>query len=721
MKKVTLKIKGMHCASCAVNLERNFKKVNSIKSSNVNFASERAVVEYDEKKISTKDLEKIVVDTGYMLRNDDDFSEMSLEKNKYEKKQKIKVILSIILTLPIFLRMFWMWEISGSIWNVSFTDWAQHDLAFLVVFILGWQFHSSAFRQARKLQTNMDTLISIGTLTAYFYSVYAMFNEGHIYFESAATITTLILIGKYLELKSKNRAGRAMEKLMELGVKKARVLKDEKEIEILIDKIKVGDIIRVHPSEKIPLDGVVHFGESSVDESMLTGESMLVSKKEGSAVFGATINQEGGLEIKVAKLNKDSVLSQIIKTVEDAQNFKAPVQRLADKIAGIFVPVVLLISFITFLSWWLIGGELVSGIINAVAVLIISCPCALGIATPIAVMVGTSVGAKNGILIKDGESFEKANKIDVVVFDKTGTLTHGRPEVQRIVVNNSSGFNEAKVFKIAKSLASKSEHPISKAVDRFTKEIPTVDLTEFKELPGLGLSAKCKQHKTNLLMGNFRLMKKKKFDLSWANEVQKKKGNTGEAVTFVAHGDKIIGAFDMADGIKKESRDAIKEVKEIGLEPIMISGDNNNAARAVAHKLKIDKFYGELMPNEKQIEVKKLQDDGKKVIFVGDGINDAPSLIQSDLGIAMGEGTDIAKEAGNIIIMKNNPIRVVDAIKLSRKTFKIIKQNLFWAFFYNVLAIPLAVFGFVNPMIGAVAMGLSDIMVIGNSLRIYKK
>ena len=727
MKKEIIKIKGMHCASCAANISSALTKQDGIKTANVNFATERASVDFDESKIGLEKIKETVKGTGFEVIDESDaISHVTHEdhQNKDEKKLKLKTIFSILLATPLMLRMFWMWEIPGTFLEISFTSWVQHDLAFIVVFIFGWQFHSGAFRQLKRGLANMDSLISLGTLAAYFYSIYAMINGMDLYFESAAAITALILLGRYFEIKTKGRASKAMKKLMELGVKKARIIdKNGNEIEVDIEKIKIGDILSIRPSEKIPLDGMIVEGESNIDESMLTGESLPVSKSINDKVFGATINQNGVLKIKITQIGKDTVLAQIIKTVEEAQMYKAPVQKLADKIAGIFVPIVIGIALLTFLGWYLGSGDLTKGLINAVAVLVIACPCALGIATPMAIMVGTSVGARRGILIKNGESFERAKKIDTIVFDKTGTLTKGEPKVEEIISNKENGFNEEKIIKISASLSSQSEHPLSKAITMYSKDknIQLAKLENFNEISGQGVSAKCIEHKTDLLLGNKKLMENNGLSIDWVNKIIEDKKNSGGTLNFVSHGGKIIGALLIADEIRESSKETISEIKKMNLEPIMISGDNKNTARAVAKKIGIEKVFAEVLPNEKQLEVKNLQAKNKNVVFVGDGINDAPSLVQADLGIALASGTDIAKEAGNIIIMKNDPIKVVEAINLSQKTFKIIKQNLFWAFFYNTIAIPLAIAGFINPIVATVAMSFSSLSVIGNSLRIYRK
>lgn len=727
MKKEILKISDMHCASCASNISRNLQKEPGIKSADVNFTLARAIVNFDEKLIDLNQIEKVIEATGYHVDKStgahDSTAQKSLtEKRNKEIKERNISIIAILLTLPVFVRMFWHWEIPGQILNVSNTSWLVILLTAIVVFYFGRSFHRTTFLLLLKKQTNMDTLISIGTLSAFFYSVYALFAGGDMYFDSAATITSLILLGHYLELKTKNRASRAMEKLMELGVKKASVLNDKGEtIETDINEVKVDDIILVKPSEKIPLDGIIIEGASSTDESMLTGESLPVNKKINDSVYGATINLNGILKIKVTKISTETALAQIIRTVEETQSFKAPIQRLADQIASVFVPVVIVISFSTFITWYFLTQNFAIALINAVAVLIISCPCALGIATPIAIMVGTSVGAKNGILIKDGESFEKAKKIDTVVFDKTGTLTEGAPKVQEIISLNN--FPEDRILKIAASLGTNSEHPLSKAIVKkaLEQKIELTKVADFKELAGKGMTGKCVSHNEKISLGNLELLRDGNFKIEILNTILDKQKESGNSINFVTHGNVVVGAIVLADEIKANAKSAIEKIKKMGLEVIMLSGDNENVARVVSQKIGITNFLAGVLPQGKQQEIKKLQSQNKKVVFVGDGINDAPSLIQADLGIAMGSGTDIAKEAGNIIIMKNDPEKIVEALKLSQKTFSVIKQNLFWAFFYNVLAIPLAALGLVNPIIGAIAMGLSDVTVIGNSLRIYKK
>ncbi len=726
MPTISLKIGGMHCASCAANITINLKRKEGVEKAEVNFTAGKANIVYDEGKIKLAEIKKVITETGYQVIENETApgdGQSHSHGTRSEKMLKLKVIFAVLFSLPLIVRMLWMWEIPGEILGVSFTAWLQHDLAFLVVFIFGFEFHRNALRALRHGQTDMDTLISLGTLAAYGYSTYSMFRGGHLYFESAATITALILLGRYLEFKTRDRASLAMRKLMELGVKEARLLaQDGSEAMVPIGQVKIGDTITVKPGEKIPLDGVVTSGQSNIDESMLSGESLPVYKLSGSEVYGATINQDGAISVEVTKDGDKTVLAQIIKTVEEAQSFKAPAQRLADRIASVFVPVVVGISLLTFVGWILITGDFASGIIAAVSVLVISCPCALGIATPIAIMVGSSVGARRGILIKNGESFERARNIDVIMFDKTGTLTEGKVEVADIVTF-SADADSNQVLKIAASLAKNSEHPLSRAVNKYGQEknVVFVDVDQFKEIPGQGLSGRCRKHGTNILLGNKRLLDANQIAFDNNTIASYKTGDQIGSWLFVVHGKELVGALLLSDRIRKTAKDSVSWVKQLGLAPYMISGDSASVVKHVAAEVGIDNYLYEVMPADKQNEVKKLQAEGKKVAFAGDGINDAPAIVQSDLGIAMGGGTDIAKEAGDIIIMQNDPMKVVEAIKLSQKTFNVIKQNLFWAFFYNVLAIPLAVFGLVNPMIAALAMSFSDLTVISNSMRIYRK
>ncbi len=713
----------MTCTACALNNERALTKAAGILNANVNFASKKALVEYDDSILTEEQVKKVIVDNGYNIEEpdthaDEEHMHNGAHEHGAEDAQKDwKVFLgSAILSLPLLLEMFVHVE-------NPIVGWINLVLATVVVFYFGWRFHRMAWKQAKHFQANMDTLVSMGTLVAYFYSLWAMIVGRMEYFESAALIVTLILLGKYFEAKSTGQAGEAMRKLMELGAKKARVIIGGQEREIDISAVKSGDVILVKPSEKIPLDGVVVEGQSNVDESMLTGESMPIEKKTGAKVFGATLNEDGILKIKVTEVGEGTVLAQIIRTVEEAQGSKAPIQKLADKISGIFVPAVIGIALLTFLGWYLAADNFSAALIDAVAVLVIACPCAMGLATPTAIMVGTGKGAKNGILFKNGESFERAKKISMVVFDKTGTLTKGMPEVQKIIANPEFTFPEEKVLKIAGSVAKNSEHPLSKAVSKYAVEkgIELKNFVNFKEEKGKGIMARCEEHNGDVMLGNIKLLEGNNLDIKWAKEIlDSDEYGVGTKLFVVHHGQGVIGTIIVADEIRTESKKVISELKKLNLKVVMLSGDNQKTAEAVAKELGIDTVLAEVLPNEKSAEIKKLQAQGEKVVFVGDGINDAPSLAQADLGIAMSSATDIAKEAGQIILTQNNLEKVVEAIKLSKRTFSVIKQNLFWAFFYNIVAIPLAISGILSPAIAAAAMSFSSVSVVVNSLRIYR-
>lgn len=713
MENIDLKISGMHCASCALSIEKSIKKQAGVKSASVNYANSKARVEFDGSKISLDKIEEAISQAGDYKVVADDREELKTGRIAY-----YKFILALILTLPLLGTMFYMPTFETSLWGVSLEKWIIHDLTFIVVFIIGWQFHKGMLKQLKMFKSNMDTLISIGTLAAYFYSLYAMFFDKHVYFETAATIITLILLGKYLEEKSKGRASLAIKKLLSLGVKKATVLVDGREEKKDIENIKVGDVVLVKAGEKIPLDGEVLEGETSVNESMLTGESLPVSKVVGSKVYGATINNTGVIKVKIIKVGKDTVLSQIIKLVEDAQASKAPIQQLADKVSSIFVPVVIVISAVTFVIWFFIlqSGFEVS-LINAVAVLVIACPCALGLATPTAIMVGSGKGAANGILIKDSQSLEIAHKVDAVVFDKTGTLTEGQPTITDVYTD---GLSEDSLMKLACSLEASSEHSLANAFVKYAND-NNFDIESARSVEIIrGQGIKGKVFDQEIYLGNRELVKNISVaEDSKYREVFENYASFGKTPIYFIKNKKIQGVLAIADVIRKSSRQAINELsKEV--EVYMLTGDHRLTAEAIGKQLGISNIIAEVLPHQKVDEIKKLKDKGKIVAFVGDGINDAPALTLADLGIAVGGGTDIAMESGNVVLMNSDPLKVLSAIKLSKKTFRTIKQNLFFAFVYNVIAIPLAAIGLLNPMIAAAAMSFSSVSVVTNSLRIKR-
>ncbi len=714
--KISLNIIGMTCASCARIIETSLQNKKGIKYLNVNFALKKLTAEFDEKKINISEIIKDVKRSGFSASEGKKYSDNSGEM----KKALWNFIGAFIIGAPVFSMMFFDIKTGILFWNIELSMIIFAILTAITVFIFGIHFHISAIKKLLKLNFSMDTLVSMGTLSAFFYSIYALSTNRHVFFEAAVAIIIFINLGRYLEAKGKGQAGKAIEKLLELGVKEARVIINHEEKNISIDDIKRGDTILVKPGEKIPLDGEIIEGVSSVDESMLTGESLPLTKKIGDDVFGATMNINGILKIKVLKIGDETVLSQIIHMVEDAQNSKAPIEHLADKVSSIFVPIVIVIAFITFLVWFFISKKFETSLINAVSVLVIACPCALGLATPTAILVGTGAGAKKGILIKNGETLEKSQNITTVIFDKTGTLTEGKPKVSNIIPFD---FPEEKIIKIAYNLSKLSIHPLSQAIANFGKEnnADNVDFINFKEISGKGIKAICKKHQTHLHLGNIKLFEENNIPVSeQAKEKMQELSAQGKTPILVGHGKKLIGILGLADTTKEDSVSAVKELQKLGMTVVMITGDNERTAQTIASQLGITSMLAEVFPNEKANKVKEFQKRGEVVAFVGDGINDAPALATSDLGIAMGTGSDIAIESGNIVIVKGSPTKVFQAIRLSQKTFSIIKQNLFWAFAYNSIGIPIAALGFLNPVFASFAMAMSSVSVVFNSLRINR-
>jgi heavy metal translocating P-type ATPase len=592
--------------------------------------------------------------------------------------------------------------------------WIQAVITTFVVLVLGRSFHLGMWRQLKTFSANMDTLISVGTLTALLYSFSALKAGGHVYFEVAAALTALILLGEYFEARSSGQASLAIEKLMQLGAKQARRIVHGREEEVDVSALKVGDAVLVKPGEKVPLDGLVLSGVSAIDEAMLTGESLPVSKRQGDAVYGATLNQEGALTIRVTKIGEQTALSQIIRLVRDAQGKKAPIQHLADKVSGLFVPVVILIALATFAAWMLSGGGLEKALLAGVSVLVIACPCALGLATPTAIMVGTGSGARRGILIKSGEALEHAHGIDTVVFDKTGTLTEGKPHVTNII---ACVGEENDVLRYAASLEMHSEHPIAKAVVSAARERSLALETpeNASAVPGKGIRGRVGGKTVEV--GGAALIPA--LPAACQGEADRSEA-AGSTVVRVMVDGAVIGIVAVADTVKSDAPSAVSALSVRGIRVIMLTGDNEPTAKAIAAQLGIADVHANVLPGDKAAVVKRLQADGRKVAFVGDGINDAPALTQADLGIALGTGSDIAIEAGDVVLVNGSPTKAVEALILARQTFTVIRQNLFWAFLYNILAIPLAALGLLTPMIAAAAMGFSSISVVANSLRLRK-
>ena len=739
-QKVTLGVKGMHCASCVRKVEKSLQRVPGIENPSVNLLAETATCEIDPKKVPLETVKKAIEKAGYQAveYQHDQHKE---QKEKEIKRLRLKVIIGTILSAPLFIFSFPEWfPVPMMLTNY----WLLLVLATPVQFWVGSQFYQGFFSALKAKTADMNTLITIGSSAAYFYSIAviafpSLFKtpEGMtaVYFDTAAIIITLITLGRYFEAVAKGRTSEAIKKLVGLQPKKARVIRNGKEMEIGVDLVQVGDSIIIRPGEKIPVDGKVISGHSTVDESMVTGESIPVEKNPGDTVIGATLNKLGTVTFKATKVGKDTLLAQIIRLVEEAQTSKAPIQRLADKVSSVFVPIVLIIALASSLIWFYAGPSILAGeylsyfasitpflfaLTIFIAVLIIACPCAMGLATPTAIMVGTGKGAESGILIKDAKALETAHRLTTIVFDKTGTLTKGKPEVVDVV---PFGVKENDVIKFAAIGEKHSEHPLGEAIVNKAKalgmQIPNAD--SFKAIPGRGIEAR--YGRSVILLGNRRLMDESHISRAEAERKIVQLEDEGKTVMVLAVDKKIIGLIAVADTIKESSRGAIQRLQKMGKEVVMITGDNKRTAIAIAKKLGIKYVLAEVLPETKAEQIKKLQKKGKVVAMVGDGINDSPALAQADVGIAIGSGTDVAIETGDMVLIKNDIKDVVKAIDLSRYVIKKIRQNLFWAFFYNIILIPVAAgilypfTGFLlNPIFAAAAMALSSVSVVGNSL-----
>jgi len=723
MKKIILPISGMHCDSCAKNIESNLKKLKGVIDANVNFASEKAAVEFDESVTSESKISANIKKLGYkVIKKSHEVVHEHMDTEKMEREHEIKhmkrmFIISLILTIPVFILSF------PEIFNIIIPN--QNIVLLLLTtpiqFFVGYMFYRGAYFALKARTASMDTLVAVGTSAAYFYSVLVTLIPtfgNYAYFDTSAVLITFITLGEWLEAVTKGKASEAIKKLIGLQPKTATIIRNGNEIEIPISDVKIGDIVKVKPGQKIPVDGLVLEGSSSVDESMITGESIPVEKKKGDKVIGATINKHGSFKFKATKIGKDMVINQIIKLVEEAQGSKAPIQRLADKVSSYFVPTVIVIAIFSFFFWYISGQTFIFSLSIFIAVLIIACPCALGLATPTAIMVGTGKGAENGILIKSAEALENAHKLTTVVLDKTGTLTKGKPEVTDIISVNRLKAND--ILKYAAIAEKNSEHPLAEAIINKVK-MKTPDANFFKAIPGHGILAKY-ENKT-ILLGNRNLMKKYKIKINDIEEKINKLESEGKTVMILALNKEIVGLIAVADTLKDFSKNAVKKLHKMGKEVIMITGDNKRTANAIAKQLGIDHVLAEVLPEDKEKEIEKLQKEDKVVAAVGDGINDAPMLAKADIGIAIGAGTDVALETGQIVLIKNDLRDVVTAIDLSNYTIKKIRQNLFWAFFYNSVGIPVAAgilypfIGFLlNPMIAAAAMAFSSVSVVSNSL-----
>tara|TARA_Y100000310_G_scaffold89923_1_gene87067 strand:- start:27371 stop:29530 length:2160 start_codon:yes stop_codon:yes gene_type:complete len=717
MKKTNIKITGMHCASCTKIISKALIKQKGVKSATVNFSTEKATIEFNPKQVDEPRLLQVIKSKGYQGHVIHEHSSTKFEEKEKIKelnKLRFKVILSTIFALPVFiLGMFFMKN------PLPWQDYIMWILATPVQFYIGWQFYTGSWTALKNKSANMDSLIALGTSAAYFFSIYAVLSgDGHQYFEASAVLITLVVFGKYLEAVAKGKTSEAINKLMKLGAKTATVVRKGKEIKIPIDDVVKGDLVIVKPGEKIPVDGLIVSGNSSVDESLVTGESIPVEKKKGDLVIGSTINKVGSFRFKATKIGAETTLSRIIKLIEEAQTKKAPIQRFADTVSSYFVPIVIFIAILTFTVWFsIIHVETGFALIAAVAVLVIACPCALGLATPTAIMVGTGKGASNGILIKGGDALETAHKLKFVVFDKTGTITKGKPEVTDIV---SISKKEDKVLKIAASIEKSSEHPLAEAIVDYAEKqnVKLSKIAGFKAVVGKGVKGRF--NGKEYFFG-------KPVRGSKPNKKVEKLEKEGKTVMVLTSGEKIIGLIAVADAIKEDSPKAVGLLQKLGIETFMITGDNKITAEAIAKQAGIKNVFASVLPEDKAKYVKKLQKRGK-VAMVGDGINDAPALAQADIGIAMGSGTDVAMESGSIVLMKDSLLDVPKAIKLSKITMSKIRQNMFWALFYNVLGIPIAAGvlypwtgWLLNPMIAGGAMAASSVSVITNSLLLKGK
>lgn len=737
--KQTYPIKGMHCASCVRVIERSLSKTPGVKEANVNLATEKVTVTYDDAQCGPAQIASAVSNVGYTTLIDQSKEDEDAEKKQKQKELKelkIKVLFSLIAgsfivwgsfpglmeTAPAFLR----------------NPWLQLILATPVQFWAGSAFYRATIPALKHRLANMDTLVALGTTVAYLYSAFVTFFP-HIvmnlgldampYFDVAVIVIGLILLGRYFEAKAKAGTSEAIKKLIRLQAKTARVVRDGKEVDVPIEDVAIGDVIRVRPGEKIPVDGVILEGESSIDESMVTGESIPADKTKGDSVVGSTINKSGTFTFKATKVGSETMLAQIIKLVQDAQGSKAPIQRIADTISSYFVPIVIMLAFATFGIWYVFGPNpaMLFALLNTVAVLIIACPCAMGLATPTAIMVATGKGAELGVLIKDAESLEIAHKVNTVVFDKTGTLTKGKPEVTDVMPVYGS---KDELLSLAASIEKGSEHSLAEAIVKAAEEqnLKLEDTSKFKAIVGQGVEGLA--GKKQVYFGNRKLMDKEKVSLEKHLDKIEKLETEGKTVMMLAVDGKMVGFVAVADTLKDSAKEGVKALQNMrsissnkGIEVVMITGDNQRTAQAIAEKVGIKRVLAEVLPDQKEAEVRKIQAEGKTVAMVGDGINDAPALAAADVGIAMGSGTDVAIESADIILVNKEIKSVASAIELSRKTMRTIKMNLFWAFGYNVILIPVAIgvlYPFagilMNPIFASAAMAMSSVSVVSNSL-----
>ncbi|MFD1708182.1 heavy metal translocating P-type ATPase [Siminovitchia sediminis] len=720
-EKAELDVFSMTCAACSNRIEKVLNKQDGVKLATVNLTTESALVEYNPAITDEKALIGKIQSIGYDAKPKAEAEEKQTYKEKELGRLKKKLIISVLLSFPLLVTM--LDHLFGlSLPGVFINPWFQFVLATPVQFIIGWQFYVGAYKNLRNGGANMDVLVAMGTSAAYFYSLYEAFRTlgnpdymPHLYFETSAVLITLILFGKYLEARAKSQTTNALSELLSLQAKEARVIRNGEEMMVPVEEVVAGDRLIVKPGEKIPVDGIVVKGRTSVDESMLTGESIPIEKGSGQKVIGSTINKNGSIEMEATKVGKDTALSSIIKVVEEAQGSKAPIQRLADVISGYFVPIVIGIAILTFVIWivFVQPGQMEPALVAAIAVLVIACPCALGLATPTSIMVGTGKAAESGILFKGGEHLERTHEVNTVILDKTGTITKGKPEVM-----NFSGDEET--LQLLASAEKGSEHPLAEAIVAYATEkgLDFLDVEDFHAVPGHGIEAKISERW--ILAGNRKLMKDHQIDVGDAEQVMVEYETNGKTAMLIAIDGQYRGIVAVADSIKETAPEAIKQLKALGIHVVMLTGDNERTAQAIAKQVGIDQVIAQVLPEEKADKVKELQLKGKKVAMVGDGVNDAPALVTADVGIAIGTGTEVAIEAADVTILGGELLLIPKAINISHATIRNIRQNLFWAFGYNTAGIPVAALGFLAPWIAGAAMALSSVSVVSNSLRLKR-
>jgi Cu+-exporting ATPase len=727
-QKAEFDITGMTCAACATRIEKGLNKMEGIATANVNLALEKATLEFNPSEVTISDIIAKVEKLGYGAHQKLDNKEQVDHREKHIKDQQRKFTISAILSLPLLWTMVGHFSFTSFLYvpDILMNPWIQLILATPVQFIIGKQFYVGAYKALRNGSANMDVLVVMGTSAAYFYSLYqAIVTAGthhgpHLYFETSAVLITLILLGKLFEARAKGRSSEAIKKLMGLQAKTAIVERDGVEKEVPLEEVVISDTILVKPGEKIPVDGEVVEGTTAVDESMLTGESLPVDKKAGDALYGSTINKNGFIKMTATKVGRDTALAQIIKVVEDAQGSKAPIQRMADQISGIFVPIVVGIAILTFLVWiiWVQPGEFTPALEVLIAILVIACPCALGLATPTSIMAGSGRAAEFGILFKGGEHLEQTQSIDTVVVDKTGTVTHGKPVLTDVLL--ADGQYEDKFLSMIGAAEKQSEHPLAEAIVQGIQEkgIELGDVQFFEAIPGYGVQATVSGQ--GVVIGTRKLMQQYGIDIHSVLPAMEELERNGKTAMLAGINGQYAGVVAVADTIKDTSREAVRRLQEMGIKVIMMTGDNERTAQAIGKEVGVDAVIAEVLPEGKAEEVKKLQQQGKKVAMVGDGINDAPALATADIGMAIGTGTDVAMEAADITLIRGDLNSIADAILMSRKTMRNIKQNLFWAFAYNTIGIPIAAIGLLAPWVAGAAMAFSSVSVVLNALRLQR-